>query len=245
MHMYGYDCDGVIKFSDIVIHGIIDKNVPNPNKIEARISKFKKFNTVKPLKMTQSGIVVDSIITALVLYSQGILTIPYVYVSNTMYSNGISVSNIRDKKKFINSRMLTEFINDQCKSARKEDIENMFKFHDDMEEYIRNRREYSRGKYNDINMIHLLKSQDGKCYICGREMTLDYRNRYEYEYATVDHIIPSSKGGLDDMSNNGLCCYRCNQLKADMEFTEQLKKYIIDKRNQEKADGIEHTRELF
>ena len=33
--------------------------------------------------------------------------------------------------------------------------------------------------------------------------------------ATVDHIIPRSRGGADDMSNFVMCCDPCNNKKAD------------------------------
>lgn len=32
---------------------------------------------------------------------------------------------------------------------------------------------------------------------------------------TIDHIIPSSKGGLDTYENLAYCCYQCNQFKSD------------------------------
>lgn len=40
---------------------------------------------------------------------------------------------------------------------------------------------------------------------------------------TFDHIIPMSKGGLDEIDNFQLAHFECNQTKADMtpeEFTE-------------------------
>jgi hypothetical protein len=35
------------------------------------------------------------------------------------------------------------------------------------------------------------------------------------EEFTLDHVIPSAKGGSDDFGNLALCCYVCNPLKSD------------------------------
>lgn len=46
-----------------------------------------------------------------------------------------------------------------------------------------------------------------KCYICGKELT--------YSEITIDHVIPSSKGGTDHVNNLRPCCRSCNNRKAD------------------------------
>ena len=44
------------------------------------------------------------------------------------------------------------------------------------------------------------------------------------EASTVDHLIPVSKGGSNDLTNLVLCCKQCNGEKADrMPTTEELK----------------------
>jgi hypothetical protein len=35
------------------------------------------------------------------------------------------------------------------------------------------------------------------------------------EEFTVDHVIPRTRGGGDDLANLALCCYVCNPLKSD------------------------------
>lgn len=56
--------------------------------------------------------------------------------------------------------------------------------------------------------------QNGLCAYCGQ-----HRNR---KYMTIDHIIPLSKGGTDDIDNLQCTCKKCNQFKDNMlpsEFT--------------------------
>lgn len=59
------------------------------------------------------------------------------------------------------------------------------------------------------------ESQNEKCAYCGR--------RRQFKHMTVDHIIPLSKGGTDDVDNLQCTCKMCNRLKDNMlphEFTE-------------------------
>lgn len=47
---------------------------------------------------------------------------------------------------------------------------------------------------------------DGVCACCGKPMPLSRR--------TIDHFIPKSKGGSDDMRNLVPLCKNCNKQKA-------------------------------
>jgi hypothetical protein len=55
----------------------------------------------------------------------------------------------------------------------------------------------------------------GVCYIC-RQIT-HYENRDEYSplLATVDHLIPWTRGGEHSWGNVKLCCLRCNIVKGN------------------------------
>ena len=62
---------------------------------------------------------------------------------------------------------------------------------------------------------HLYEIQDGKCAGC------DYPKKY---YALdVDHDVPKSRGGGDEMENLNLLCPRCNRRKGNTRTLAQLR----------------------
>jgi 5-methylcytosine-specific restriction endonuclease McrA len=53
-----------------------------------------------------------------------------------------------------------------------------------------------------------------ECYYCCVPLSLDT--------STIDHIVPKSKGGSNDINNYCLCCYQCNQKKRTMSAKDYL-----------------------
>lgn len=53
-----------------------------------------------------------------------------------------------------------------------------------------------------------------RCYLCGITLTM--------ETATVDHFIPISKGGNNDVENLRLACFDCNKEKGDKLLPEDV-----------------------
>lgn len=64
-----------------------------------------------------------------------------------------------------------------------------------------------------VNQAILYRRQGGYCAGCD--------HYFQSRNLTIDHVIPRSKGGSDDISNYQLLCHACNQLKADRPH-EQL-----------------------
>lgn len=58
----------------------------------------------------------------------------------------------------------------------------------------------------------LLETQNGKCFICGREIDLDV------EETDVDHIEPLASGGKDSVGNFALTHSGCNRRKQDSDL---------------------------
>ena len=55
-----------------------------------------------------------------------------------------------------------------------------------------------------------------KCYLTGRDIDIE-----KDQYA-LDHIIPVSKGGSNEIDNMGLTCVQANSSKSDMTVDEYL-----------------------
>ena len=75
----------------------------------------------------------------------------------------------------------------------------------------------------DLRMVYA--KDNGRCYICGRRCLLDLRVRNGL-MATVDHVVPLSKGGMDIDSNKRLACQECNLLKGNFTYSQELVKVI-------------------
>ena len=59
-----------------------------------------------------------------------------------------------------------------------------------------------------------LLRQNPHCTYCGR--------RISKRSATLDHVVPVSQGGQDDLENLVLCCRACNECKAGRTPTEWI-----------------------
>lgn len=82
--------------------------------------------------------------------------------------------------------------------------------------------------------LNLLIKYNYKCLYCCKKLS--------YETATVDHIIPKSKGGGNAWDNLAICCLPCNQLKADKILKCQvLPKSKIKKPKKRKHDNRNRT----
>jgi len=60
---------------------------------------------------------------------------------------------------------------------------------------------------------HLINKFGANCYICLKPIL-------SMKDITFDHIIPVSKGGLDEIDNYGLAHHDCNQMKGSMTKEE-------------------------
>lgn len=64
-------------------------------------------------------------------------------------------------------------------------------------------------------MKELLKVKGFNCYICKKKL--------KENNGTIDHVVPISLGGTNDVENLEFCCHDCNQLKSaqtEDEFSE-------------------------
>lgn len=78
------------------------------------------------------------------------------------------------------------------------------KENEDLTKKIIRRREWNRKV--------LLNKYNGICAHCGEQVNLIHDHP---KSATIDHVVPLSRGGLDVISNMQLLCYECNQMKGN------------------------------
>lgn len=55
---------------------------------------------------------------------------------------------------------------------------------------------------------------NGKCSICGKPV--------KFKKMTIDHIMPLSRGGTNDIKNLQLACKRCNSMKSNMTMDDMM-----------------------
>lgn len=80
----------------------------------------------------------------------------------------------------------------------------MFSFETASDAHIKQEKEKAR-KMRKSNWWFSKIQKEGKCYYCGVEL-----NR---KTATMDHILPISRGGKTTKGNIALCCKDCNSKK--------------------------------
>lgn len=84
-------------------------------------------------------------------------------------------------------------------------------------------REYRQGKKYD-DMQRALVQRDGwTCAYCGKSLT--------QETATIEHVLPLSRGGLDAIKNMVLACRSCNQAAGSLNIRKKIE-LAIKKRNE-------------
>lgn len=79
-----------------------------------------------------------------------------------------------------------------------------------------------RRKFTDYEKKTVYAKYNGCCAICGKPV--------KYKKLTIDHKMPLSKGGTNEMSNLQLSCRMCNQFKGNMdtqEFTRKVNEIAV------------------
>jgi len=84
------------------------------------------------------------------------------------------------------------------------------------------RRARMREQYvEDVPLQYVYQRDGGRCRACGRKTILT-TDPTDQRAATRDHIIPVSRGGMEEKRNVQLLCRRCNSRKCDGSIGSQL-----------------------
>lgn len=73
-----------------------------------------------------------------------------------------------------------------------------------------------------------------RCEYCNRDLLASFN---DYDSWQIDHVIPSSKGGIHEYDNMAVSCKTCNFLKRDYFPTGET-------RNERLADARRHVQVL-
>ncbi len=73
-------------------------------------------------------------------------------------------------------------------------------------------KRYERAVHREAAMRQLVRKHGGLCALCTEPVSFKPGTE---RYATIDHIQPLSKGGLDVITNWQLACQACNQKKGN------------------------------
>lgn len=69
------------------------------------------------------------------------------------------------------------------------------------------------------NRFQIFERDDFQCWICGRPVLI-LVDRNDPEKATIDHVIPVSKGGVDAPSNVKCCHRSCNEFRGNRNYVQ-------------------------
>lgn len=78
-----------------------------------------------------------------------------------------------------------------------------------------------RRRWSYRDRVELHESQGGRCAYCGRGMMPVGTASGAWSEATIDHVVPLSRGGLDSAENVVMACLRCNVAKGSREKTPE------------------------
>lgn len=87
-------------------------------------------------------------------------------------------------------------------------------------------------------ILNLIRQQEGKCYYCGKNFISSN------EEFSLDHLMPSSRGGQTIESNLAICCISCNEEKANMT-EEEYWRYLSVKKLLTDAKELVILKDLF
>lgn len=100
------------------------------------------------------------------------------------------------------------------------------------------RSEWTKYRYNKekgINRIRikdkLMHDQKGLCAICGATLSTAHK-------VSIDHKIPVSKGGTDDVSNLQLTCFKCNLIKGTLTDNNTVQMLIKQRKESQQHDTL-------
>lgn len=80
---------------------------------------------------------------------------------------------------------------------------------------------YARAKVRDYTRWEVFEDDEFTCYICEDVLSIETPPN-DPKSLSIDHVIPLSRGGIDERDNVRTCCLKCNNEKGSMLLEEYL-----------------------
>lgn len=101
----------------------------------------------------------------------------------------------------------------ECLEQRKKEYwEKYYKVHG-RNKQMRRIAILNKAEKETIRILDVYERDNWTCYICGVKVIKS--SNYRKDMATIDHVIPLSKGGSHTYENVKTCCHSCNSKKRD------------------------------
>lgn len=145
-----------------------------------------------------------------------VLTNGMFYIATTKSGGILKTPSLEEAQTFfsVNSAMMKIFkAPGKCKGYYPYDTE------DKACKYSTKRK---RRKYSEEERKIIYDGSNGHCALCGQKLLL--------KDMTIDHIVPLSMGGNDDMDNVQASCFSCNQFKDNILpeiFMDRIEKIFL------------------
>ena len=84
------------------------------------------------------------------------------------------------------------------------------------------KKKTNRKSFSANDRLTVYRKTEGHCYLCG-----DF---VDFDSFEIEHKVPISKGGTNDLSNLFCSCHTCNQIKHDIypeDFMERISKIFM------------------
>lgn len=96
----------------------------------------------------------------------------------------------------------------KCKGYYPYDFDDTTSCAIDIKQAVEIKKKPKRKQYTTEQRKIIYQRANGRCQLCGRKI--------EYEDMSLDHIVPLSWGGADEMENLQCTCFPCNKFKSNI-----------------------------